>query len=127
MTSEATNAETPETEAVGLRTAIDAALDLKASDLVVLDLEELCDFTDFFVVCSGSSRRQVAAIADAISSKLRDASLRPLHAEGIREGQWILLDYGDFVFHVFDQERRDFYRLERLWADAPNLTEQFVS
>ncbi|MEM1247841.1 MAG: ribosome silencing factor [Acidobacteriota bacterium] len=127
MTSEVSKAETVDTEAAGLRTAIDAALDLKASDLVVLNLEELCDFTDFFVVCSGSNRRQVAAIADAISSKLRDASLRPLHAEGIREGQWVLLDYGDFVFHVFDQERRDFYRLERLWADAPNLTEQFIS
>ncbi len=117
----------PEAPEAHLRTAIDAALDLKATDLVVLHLEELCDYTDFFVVCSGSNRRQVSAIADAVSSKLRDEARRPLHAEGQREGQWVLLDYGDFVFHVFDEKKRQFYRLERLWADAPDKTQQFLS
>lgn len=109
-----------------LRMAVDAALDLKCTDLVVLDLLGICDFTDYFVVCSGTNRRQVGAIADAVLNRLRDEGLRP-HAEGQREGQWVLLDYGDFVLHVFDQERRDFYRLERLWADAPNLTESFLA
>ncbi len=101
---------------------MDAALDKKAEDLVVLDLRGLCDFTDHFVVCHGSSTRQTAAIADAIEERLREKAGRsPRHVEGRRLGEWILMDYLDFVVHVFVDERRAFYSLERLWGDAPRV------
>lgn len=106
---------------------VDAALDLKAADLKVLHLEPVTDFTDFFLICSGGSQRQVDAIAEAVRRRLRDYGLRPLHAEGQSQGQWVLLDYGDFVVHIFDEERRSFYALDRLWGDAPDVTASFAS
>lgn len=104
-----------------LRTVVEVAEARKAIDLRVLDLRSVCDFTDFFVICSGTSSRQVQAIAEAIEERLRDDDVRPLHVEGARHGRWILMDYGDFVVHVFDEERRRYYRLEDIWSDAPDV------
>lgn len=109
-----------------VRTAVEAADGRKAIELKVLKLEEVSDFTDYFLVCSGSSARQVQAIATAVDKDLRDIGVRPLHEEGVRQGQWILYDYGDFVVHIFEEERRHFYRLESLWSDAPDVTEEFL-
>ncbi len=101
---------------------MDAALDKKAEDLVVLDLRGLCDFTDHFIVCHGATPRQTAAIADAVEERLGEKAGRwPRHVEGRRLGEWILMDYLDFVVHVFVGERRTFYSLERLWGDAPRI------
>jgi ribosome-associated protein len=87
---------------------------------VVLDLRGLSDVTDFFVICHGTSDRHVLAVADNIEEQLRrEVSLKPSHVEGAREAEWVLLDYIDFVVHVFIADKRDFYRLERLWGDAP--------
>jgi ribosome-associated protein len=102
-------------------------LDKKARDVVVIDLEGICSFSDFFIICSGSSNRQTQSIADNIEEKLRDEGLRPSHIEGQREGEWILVDYLDFVVHIFTETAREFYDLERLWhagkrrevSDAP--------
>lgn len=119
-------AESPVDIPARVRTAVDAACDRKAADLRVLDLAEVSDFTDFFVVMSGVSERQVQAIADAIAEKLRDEKVRPLHTEGQGQARWVLMDYGDFVIHIFQDETRRFYGLERLWGDAPDVTERFT-
>ncbi len=105
-----------------VRAAAAAALDRKAQDLRVLELTEVSDFTDYFVICNGANARQVSSIADAVERRLRAAGVRPLHVEGAGRGQWVLLDFGDVVVHVFDSERRELYRLERLWSDAPDRT-----
>ncbi|MDH3525366.1 MAG: ribosome silencing factor [Acidobacteriota bacterium] len=105
-----------------LRDVVAAADDRKALDLKVLRLEEVSDFTDFFMVCSGRTTRQVGAIAEGIRRALRERGVRPLHIEGERVGRWVLMDYGDLVIHVFDPETRGYYGLERLWADAPDVT-----
>ncbi len=107
-----------------VRGAVAAADDRKAIDLKVLHLEKVTDFTDYFLICSGTSERQVQAIADAVLERLREEKVRPLHVEGYNRGQWVLLDYGDFVVHVFQEEPRKFYGLERLWGDAPDVTAQ---
>ena len=106
--------------------AVHAVLDRKAERLRVLELQAVCDFTDYFVICSGGSDRQVKAIVDRVVADLRDLGVRPLHLEGERNGRWVLIDYGDFIVHVFDPERRDFYRLEDIWSDAPELTSRFA-
>ena len=98
-----------------LELALDAALDKKAHDIVVLDLEGLCSFSDSFVICSGASVRQTQSIADNVDEKLRQARIRPAHIEGYSEGEWILMDYLDFVVHIFTDRKREFYDLERLW------------
>jgi ribosome-associated protein len=105
----------------GVRSAVAAILDRKGLDLEVLYVGEVCDFTDFFLIAGGSSDRQVQAIADAVQERLAAAGVRPLHVEGERQAKWVLLDYGDFLVHVFDADRRSFYRLERLWSDAPRI------
>lgn len=117
---EAESALSPEDQAVleQVKTAVAAADDKKAIDLVVLRLAELTEFTDYFVICTGNSTRQTQAIADSVTDKLRETKLRPMHTEGYNNGEWILLDYGSFVFHVFTDESRRFYDLERLWRDA---------
>ena len=107
------------------RDAVSAALDRKAQDLRVLHLGRVTDFTDYFLICSGTSDRQVQAIADAIQERLRVEKVRPLHVEGYNRAQWVLLDYGDLVVHVFQEEPRRFYALERLWGDAPDVTDTF--
>ena len=99
--------------------AVRAALDRKALDVVVLDLRKAGGFTDFFVVCTGTNPRQMQAIADAVSTTLKsEFGERPTLAEGLQKSQWILLDYFDFVVHVFSRECRSFYALERLWGNA---------
>ncbi|HEY5617599.1 MAG TPA: ribosome silencing factor [Vicinamibacterales bacterium] len=99
--------------------AVRAAQSKKAVDVVVLDLRRNGGFTDYFVICTGGSGRQIQAIADAVKEVLkRDFGERPLLAEGIEKSEWILLDYFDFVVHVFSAECRAFYGLERLWGNA---------
>lgn len=107
-----------------VRGAVAAADDRKAVDLKVLHLEKVTDFTDYFLICSGTSERQVQAIADAVLERLREEKVRPLHVEGYNRGQWVLLDFGDFVVHIFQEEPRKFYALERLWGDAPEVSAQ---
>ena len=87
----------------------------KARNVVVIDLEGICSFSDCFIICSGTSTRQTQSIADGIEEKLRGAGLRPSHIEGLSKGEWILLDYLDFVVHIFTDTSREFYDLERLW------------
>jgi ribosome-associated protein len=100
-----------------------AALDRKATELRVLDVARSCDFTDYFVICSGSNERQVQAIADAIQEAMFRQGIKPLHVEGLTNARWVLLDFGgDFVAHVFLEEARRFYNLERLWSDARDIT-----
>ena len=101
-----------------LREVVAAAQDRKAVDLRVLFVDEISDFTEYFLICSGSSERQVQAIAEAVQEKLRSEKIRPLGVEGFRHGSWVLMDYGEFVVHVFNDEIRSYYGLERLWADA---------
>ena len=109
-----------------LRRVVEAADERKAIDLRVLDLRSICDFTDYFLICSGASSRQVQAIASAIEEALAKCGVDPHHLEGAQQGRWILLDYGDFVVHIFDRERRDYYRLEDIWSDAPDVTDRFL-
>ena len=97
-------------------TCANAALDRKASDVVMLDVRGLTSIADWFVVASGRSDTQVRAIAEAVEEACRARQRRPLWVEGLRHGQWVLLDYGDVVVHVFRPEVRTFYNLERMWA-----------
>jgi ribosome-associated protein len=108
-----------------VREAVTVALDTKAEDVRVLHLAEVTDFVDWFVIVSGSNERQVQAISERVEERLRELGLRPLHVEGQAAAQWVLLDYGDFLVHVFLEERRRFYALERLWRDAPDATAEF--
>lgn len=108
-----------------VRRAVSAAEDRKAEGLRVLHLAEVSDFTDYFLVCSGGSERQVQAIVTAVDDALRASKVRPLHVEGLRGGTWVLMDYGAFVVHVFQEETRRYYGLEGLWTDAPEVTEEF--
>ena len=101
--------------------AAHAASEKKATDLVLLDLREIASFTEFFLICTGASTRQVQAISNAIEDTLRKCGKRPLHIEGYSSAEWILLDYGDFIVHVFSPASRRFYDLERLWRDAPRV------
>jgi ribosome-associated protein len=101
--------------------AVQAILDKKGADVVVLDLRETQAFTDFFVLCSGNSQRQVKAIADAVEEALRTAKLRPAHIEGYDRADWVLMDYFSFIVHVFTPQTRSFYALERLWGDAERI------
>ena len=101
--------------------AIGAAEDKKAIDLLVLDLRKAAGFTDFFLICSGANARQVRAIADAVMEALAADGARPAHVEGYDRSDWILLDYFDFIVHVFGSETRMFYGLERLWGNADRI------
>jgi ribosome-associated protein len=104
-----------------LREAAAAALDKKAFGLVALDVTGLTSLADSFLICSGAHDRQVGAIAEAVERRLREAGHHPLHVEGSRRADWILLDYGDIVVHVFTEERRSYYALESLWGDASGV------
>ena len=101
--------------------AVSAALDKKASQVVVLDLRHTPAFTDFFVLCSGQNSRQVKAIADSVEEALRAAGVRPAHVEGYDRADWVLMDFFTFIVHVFAPHTRDFYSLERLWGDAERI------
>lgn len=98
-----------------------AAGEKKATDLVILDLRQIASFTEYFVLCTGANARQVAAIADSVEEQLRKVGKRPLHTEGYSSAEWILLDYGDFIVHIFSNASRRFYDLERLWRDAGRI------
>lgn len=121
-----TPTSSPPDIAARCREAVAAAEGLKASRLRVLELSEISSLADYFLVCSGNSARQVQAIADAVVERLRGERVRPHHVEGHQAGRWVLLDFGDFVVHVFDEETRSFYALEKLWADAPDVTDEFT-
>jgi ribosome-associated protein len=102
--------------------AIQACLDKKAEEISILEMEKGSGaFTDYFVLCSGTNPRQVQAIADEVELRLKTAGVRPAHVEGYKQGEWILVDYLDFVVHVFSEKARKFYDLERLWKTAKRL------
>ena len=102
------------------RTAVDAILEKKGTEIAVLDLRGLSGVADFFVVCTGSSDQQIKAITEAVREKIRDEwEERPWHVEGINHLQWVVVDYVDLVVHVFSPQKREYYDLERLWGDAP--------
>jgi ribosome-associated protein len=98
-----------------------AAADKKATDILAIEVGPLLVVTDYFLIATGASDRQVGAIADAVEGALRDLGSKPIGREGERELKWVLLDYGDFVVHVFQPTEREFYRLEKLWSDAPRM------
>jgi ribosome-associated protein len=102
--------------------AIQACLEKKAEELSILEMEKGSGaFTDYFVLCSGTNPRQVQAIADEVELRLKNAGMRPTHVEGYKQAEWILVDYVDFVVHVFSEKARKFYDLERLWKSAKRL------
>lgn len=101
--------------------AIQACLDKKAEELSILEMGKGSSFTDYFVLCSGTNPRQVQAIADEVELRLKKAGLQPAHVEGYKQAEWILVDYVDFVVHVFSEKARKFYDLERLWKTAKRL------
>lgn len=103
---------------------VDAAEGRKATDVVALDLRGISSITDYFVICSGSSDTNVRAIADAVEEKLAAEGIKPFGVEGRSEGTWILLDYVDFVFHIFHHEKRAAFSLEELWSDAGRLEQE---
>ncbi len=106
-----------------LMIAARAASDRKAGEMVAIDIRKIAAFAEFFLICSGTSTRQVQAIADEVIQRLREElEARPLHLEGYEAGTWVLLDYGDLIVHVFTEESREFYQLERLWRDAERIT-----
>ena len=102
-----------------LSLVLQALADRKAVDPLVLDLRGLCGATDYFIMCSGTSDTHVRGMAEHIMEALAPKGLSPHHVEGLPQGRWVLLDYFDFVVHVFHPELREFYQLERLWGDAP--------
>ena len=104
-----------------VRAAVGAAEEKKAREVVVLRLAEITSFTDYFIICSGNSSRQVQAIADAVTDELKRRGVRPMHTEGYANAEWVLIDYGPFVVHVFSDTSRRFYDLERLWRDAERV------
>lgn len=95
--------------------------DKKASDIKILEVKDLTIITDYFVICSGDSTTQVKALAEYIDGKMRDEGIHPLGIEGFNYANWILIDYGDVIVHIFLEEKRYYYDLERLWLDAPRI------
>jgi ribosome-associated protein len=100
-----------------------ALADKRALDPVVLDMREITLITDFFIICHGTSNVHMRALGDAVVEALKEDGVRPYGVEGRDEGRWVLLDYGDFIVHIFGEEDREFYSLERLWSDAPRVGE----
>src|SRR6187549_1858672 len=112
----------PDAQALALaRRIVDLAEDKKASDIVLLEIGRLTSMADYFVICSGQSERQLGAIADGIAEGLRDEGVKPIGREGSSTAHWLLIDFGAVIVHVMAQPERDFYQLERLWAEAPLL------
>lgn len=106
----------------GVERAARAALEKKAADLVLLDLKGVASFTRYFLLCTGLSARQVQAISDSVEEQLARGGVHAAHVEGYEQGEWVLLDYLDFVVHVFSRRARAYYDLERLWRRAARLT-----
>jgi ribosome-associated protein len=114
----------PETDRSPLelaRRVVELAEDKKAADIVLLDLSALTTLADHFVICSGGSERQLAAIADGIIDGLREEKVKPIGREGVAASHWVLLDYGSVIVHIFTPPERDFYQLERHWAEAKTI------
>jgi ribosome-associated protein len=103
------------------RRIVDLAADKKASDIVLLGVRELTTMADYFVICSGTSERQLGAIADGIAEGLRGEGVRPIGKEGTAGAHWVLLDFGAVIVHIFAAPERDFYELEKLWSEAPTI------
>jgi ribosome-associated protein len=101
--------------------AAEAASAKKAGEILILEVGPLINITDYFVICSGNTERQVDTIADEVFKKLAENGWKPYRTEGERELRWVLLDYVDVVVHIFHAEEREYYRIERLWADAPSI------
>lgn len=125
MTTDRSAQATPQTaEELSRHKALEcarAAIDKKAENVKVLDLTEISGFTDYFVICSGHSDRQVQAIADSVDTEMTKLGHEIVSVEGVQEGRWVLMDYGDVVVHIFLDALREYYDLENLWADAPRL------
>jgi len=102
--------------------ALSAASEKKAMNVVVLDLREIASFTDYFVIASGANERQVQAISDEVVETLKKAGTPVMRTEGYKTAEWILLDYGDFVVHIFNEKARSFYDLERLWRESKRVS-----
>jgi ribosome-associated protein len=100
---------------------INAALQRKAKDLVVMKVKDVASFADYFIICSGTSDRQVRAIASWLQECLKKSDMAPLGMEGLQHGHWVLMDYGDIVIHIFYEPIRAFYDIERLWSEAPKM------
>lgn len=100
-----------------------ALADKRAVDPVVLDMREITLITDYFIICHGTSNVHIRALGDAVAEALKEDGVRPHGVEGRDEGRWVLLDYGDVIVHIFGEEEREFYSLERLWSDAPRVAE----
>lgn len=98
-----------------------AAREKKASDILVLELKGLSSIADYFLICSGITTRQVKAVAEAVEEKLSKETVYPSHIEGLPDAHWILIDYGDLIVHVFDEDTRHYYELEKLWGDAQKI------
>jgi ribosome-associated protein len=105
-----------------VKIAVKVSLDKKGEDVVVLDLSEKSSFTDIFVILNGNSSRQNRALYENIEVELKKANIRLLSREGLESAEWILMDYGYFIIHIFSKEAREYYSLENLWIDAPKLT-----
>ncbi len=101
--------------------AAEAAASKQAKDIVVLDLRDITSFADFFVIATGANTRQIQAIADETETQLRNLGERPNSVEGYQNAEWVLVDYGDFLIHVFSEKAREYYDLERLWRDAKRV------
>jgi ribosome-associated protein len=100
---------------------VNASLQRKAKDLIILNVKELSSFADYFIICSGTSDRQVQAIAESIQGNLKEHGILALGVEGERTGKWVLMDYEDIIVHIFYEPIREFYDIERLWSDAPRM------
>lgn len=106
----------------GVKIAVQVSLDKKGEEILVLDLSEKSSFTDIFVILHGQSPRQNQAIYENIEMELKKANILPLSREGLENAEWILMDYGYFIIHIFSKKAREYYSLENLWIDAPRLT-----
>lgn len=106
----------------GVKISVKVSLDKKGEDIVVLDLSEISSFTDIFIIMNGNSSRQNLAIYESIEQELKSANIVPLSREGLQTAEWILMDYGNFIIHIFSRKAREYYSLERLWSDAPKIT-----
>jgi ribosome-associated protein len=104
-----------------LKIALNAADSKKASDIVAMDITEIATFTNYFLICTGDSSRQMHAIADEVEKQLAAIGIRPSHVEGYQNAEWILMDYVDLVVHIFSKNARAYYDLERLWMDGKEL------
>lgn len=104
-----------------IKSAVSAALDKKAENIVILNVKKIVDYADYFLILSGNSTRQNQAIYDSIMESLKKLKKKPLHVEGVERGEWILLDYGSFIIHIFSPRAREYYDLESLWGDAKRV------